>query len=92
MWISLKNPILVRNKNFPQIVNLENGNRFYIDIINNQHEVETDLHVWGSWMNTKTQRLFTGSESECVNFINDLAKRLNAVNMPKGSKTTGSIL
>ena len=82
MWVLLENPNPVRGKTFPLIVNLENGNRFYIDIESNQHDVETDLHVWGSWISHGTKKLFTGAESECVDFINRIAKRLNVANLP----------
>ena len=73
----LKNPNPVRGETYPLIINLENGNRFYIDIESNQHDVETDLHVWGLWTSHGTKKLFTGAESECVDFINRIAKRLN---------------
>lgn len=92
MWILLENPKPVRDKMYPQIVNLENGNRFYIDIVTNQHEVETDLHVWGCWVSHSERKLFTGSESECVDFIHRIAKRLNVVNFPNNSKTTQGML
>ena len=82
MWILLENPNPVRGKTYLLIVNLENGNRFYIDIESNQHEVETDLHVWGSWISHGTKKLFTGAESECVDFINAIARRLGALNIP----------
>ena len=82
MWVLLENPNPVRDKKFPEVINLTTGDRFYIDIVTNQHEVETDLHVWGNWMNHGTKKLFTGSESECVDFINRIAKRLGALNMP----------
>ena len=92
MWILLENPTLVRGKKYQQIVNLQNGNRFYIDIVTNQHEVETDLHVWGSWVSHGEKKLFTGSESECVDFIHRIAKRLNVVTFPKNSRTTQGML
>lgn len=82
MWIIFKSPTPVRGKKYQQIVNLENGNKYFIDIEKNQHEVETDLHVWGSWATHGIQKMFTGSESECVNFINRIAKRLNVANLP----------
>ena len=82
MWILLENPNSVRGKTYQQIVNFQNGNRFYIDTESNQHEVETDLHVWGIWISHGIKKLFTGAESECVDFINSIARRLNAVNMP----------
>ena len=82
MWILLENPTPVRDKKYQQIINLVNGNRFFIDIVSNQHEVETDLHVYGDWTgHNRSQRIFTGSESECVDFINSIAKRLNVVNI-----------
>ena len=94
MWILLENPNPVRGKKYQQIVNLANGNRFYIDIEKNQHEVETDLHVWGCWASHGTQKMFTGSESECVDFTNRIAKRLNVANLPNtdASKTTQGML
>lgn len=93
MWILLENPMLVRGKNYPQIVNLENGNRFFIDIVANQHEVETDLHVFGKWQSHGPQKMFTGAESECIHFINAIAKRLSVVNVPAdNSKTPRDIL
>ena len=82
MWIVFKNPMSVREKLYPWIVNFENGNRFYIDTESNQHKVETNLHVWGLWVSHGTRKLFTGTESECVDFINSIAKRLNAVPLP----------
>lgn len=82
MWVILENPSPVRGKTYPLIVHLENGNRYYIDIESNQHEVETDLHVWGIWISHGAKKLFTGSESGCVEFLNRIAKRLNAVKLP----------
>ena len=82
MWILLENPNLVRGKKYQQIVNLQNGNRFFIDIVQNQHEVETDLHVFGKWQGHDSQKMFTGADSECADFIACLAKRLNVVNIP----------
>ena len=82
MWILIENPKPVRGKKYQQIINLENGNRFFIDITTNQHEVETDLHVFGHWTTHSSQKLFTGSDSECVDFINSIAKRLGVLNIP----------
>ena len=82
MWVLLDSPNPLRGKTFPLIVNLENGNKFYIDIESNQQDVETNLHVWGIWISHDTKKLFTGAESECVDFINAIAKRLNVVDMP----------
>ena len=82
MWVLLDSPNPLRGKTFPLIVNLENGNRFYIDIESNQHDVETDLHVWRIWISHGTKKLFTGAESECVDFINAIARRLGALNIP----------
>ena len=93
MWILLENPIPVREKKYEQIVNLENGNRFFIDIVRNQHEVETDLHVFGAWVgHSNPQRLFTGCEAECVDFINSVAKRLNVVSMPLDDAKTSKAI
>ena len=94
MWILIENPNPVRGKKYPQILNLENGNRFYIDIETNQHEVETDLHVWGNWVSNITRKLFTGSETECFDFLNRLAKRMNVANLPNTDvpKTTPGML
>ena len=82
MWVLIENPNLVRDKKHKQIVNLENGNKFYVDITTNQHEVDTDLHVWADWVSHGTKKLFTGSESECVDFINSIAKRLGVLRFP----------
>ena len=82
MWVLIENPNPVRDKKYQQIINLENGNRYYIDTVTNQHEVETNLHVWGNWIGHGIKKIFTGTESECVEFINCIAKRLNVVNMP----------
>lgn len=94
MWILLENPTPVRGKKYQQIVNLQNGNRFFIDIVANQHEVEKDLHVFGKWQGQETLKLFTGTESECIGFIDCIAKRLNVVNIPNidVSKITNAIL
>ena len=82
MWVILENPNPVRGKKYPQIINLDTGDRIYIDIVTNQHEVDTDLHVWGHWASARATKLFTGSESECVNLLKRFAKRLNVQALP----------
>ena len=82
MWVVIEDDDLVREKKYQKIVNLENGNRFYVNTVSNQHELDTNLRVWGNWTTHGTLKLFTGSESECADFIASIAKRLGALSVP----------
>lgn len=77
MWIQSKNPHPLRGNNYSRLLNLETGNRIYIDTTKGQLDTDLNLHVWFTANQTETL-IFTGTEVECIRVIDKFAKKLSA--------------
>lgn len=77
MWIHTEKANPVRGQKYDMILNLETGNRIYIDIVQDQPDTDLNLHVWFTANQTET-RIFTGTEVECIRVLHKFAEKLNA--------------
>ena len=77
MWIIAERFIDVRGKKYDMLVNLDSGNKIFIDIYKDQPADNLNLQVWLSSGKIET-RLFTGTEVECIRMIDKYMKKLNA--------------
>lgn len=77
MWIHTENPHLIRGQKYDMLLNLETGNRIYIDTVKNQTDSNLNLYVWFRANATDTA-IFTGTEVECIRVIDKFAEKLNA--------------
>ena len=80
MWIHAENPTPVRGKKYHRLLNLETGNRIYIDTRKKQEDTDLNLHVWLT-ANQMETIIFTGTEVECIRVIDKFAEKLNAAKM-----------
>lgn len=77
MWIHMECPTPIRGQKYDMLLNLETGNRIYIDIVKNQSDENLDLHIWFTANQTET-KIFTGTQVECMRVIDKFAEKLNA--------------
>lgn len=77
MWIHTENPHPIRGQKYDRLLNLETGNRVYIDIKKGQADTDLNLNVWFTANQTETL-IFTGTEVECIRVLDKFAEKLNA--------------
>ena len=77
MWIHTEQPMPIRGEKYSILLNLETGNRIYIDIKKGQANTNLNLHVWFTANQTETL-IFTGTQVECMRVIDKFAEKLNA--------------
>ena len=77
MWIHTEQPTPIRGEKYDMVLNLETGNRIYIDTLKDQSDTDLDLHVWFTANQTET-KIFTGTQIECMRVIDKFSDKLNA--------------
>ena len=77
MWIHTEQPTPIRGEKYSLLLNLETGNRIYIDVKKRQADTDLNLHVWFTANQTETL-IFTGTQVECMRVIDKFAEKLNA--------------